>query len=175
MFALFGYVGTPTSLAALPLVNAAKLPFFGPFTGAEALREPFNRWVFHVRASYFDETALIVRQLVSLGLRRIAVFRQNDSYGQAGLDGVVRALAAHKLAPVAVGLVERNSVDVAKALAAILPSSRTPSSRSAPTRAAPPSSAARAPAAARRSSTTSLSSARRRSPTSWVRRRWVWP
>jgi ABC-type branched-subunit amino acid transport system substrate-binding protein len=121
VFALFGYVGTPTSLAALPLVNAANVPFFGPFTGAEALREPFSRNVFHVRASYFDETALIVRQLTSLGLSRIAVFRQNDSYGQAGLDGVLRTLRALKLEPTAVGLVERNSVDVAAAVKAIVP------------------------------------------------------
>ena len=84
VFGLFGYVGTPTSLAALPLIDSSNLPFFGPFTGAEALRQPFRRSIFHVRASYFDETALIVRQLVELGLTRIAVFRQNDSYGQAG-------------------------------------------------------------------------------------------
>ena len=121
VFALFGYVGTPTSLAALPLVNNVKIPFIAPFTGAQALREPFSRNVFHVRASYFDETALIVKQLTSLGLTRIAVFRQNDSYGQAGLDGVLRALKAQNLEPVAVGLVERNSVDVAAAVQAIVP------------------------------------------------------
>ena len=121
VFALFGYVGTPTSLAALPLVNEARIPFFGPFTGAEALRDPFSRNLFHVRASYYDETALIVKQLTALGLKKIAVFRQNDSYGQAGLDGVVRALKAQDLAPVAVGLVERNSVDVAAAVQAIAP------------------------------------------------------
>ncbi|RVT53493.1 ABC transporter substrate-binding protein [Rubrivivax albus] len=121
VFALFGYVGTPTSLAALPLVNDARIPFFGPFTGAEALRDPFSRWVFHVRASYFDETELLVRQLTSLGLTRIAVFRQNDSYGQAGLDGVVRALKARNLEPVAVGGVDRNTVNVADAVKAIVP------------------------------------------------------
>ena len=121
MFALIGYVGTPTCLAALPLVNQARIPFFGPFTGAQALREPLSRWVFHVRASYYDETALIVSQLTSLGLDKIAVFRQNDSYGQAGLDGVQRALSAKKMNPVAVGTVERNSVDVAAAVKAIVP------------------------------------------------------
>lgn len=121
VFALIGYVGTPTSLAALPLVNQARIPFFGPFTGAEALRNPFSKWVFHVRASYYDETGLIVRQLTSLDLKKIAVFRQNDSYGQAGLDGVVRALAAQGLQPAAVGTVERNSVDVAAAVKAIVP------------------------------------------------------
>ena len=121
VFALFGYVGTPTSLAALPLVNQAKVPFFGPFTGAEALRDPFSRYVFHVRASYYDETAAIVKQLTTLGLKKIAVFRQNDSYGQAGLDGVVRALKTHGLEPVAVGLVERNTVAVSAAVQAIVP------------------------------------------------------
>jgi ABC-type branched-subunit amino acid transport system substrate-binding protein len=120
VFALFGYVGTPTSLAALPLANAAGMPFFGAFTGAEALREPFHRNVFHVRASYYDETALIVKQLTSLGLKKIAVFRQSDSYGQAGLDGVVRALKAQNLAPAAVGQVERNTVDVAAAVKTIV-------------------------------------------------------
>ena len=116
VFALLGYVGTPTCLAALPLINQARLPFFGPFTGAQALREPLSKWVFHVRASYYDETGLIVRQLTSLGLKRIAVFRQNDSYGQAGLDGVLRALSAQGLEPAAVGTVERNTVDVAAAV-----------------------------------------------------------
>jgi ABC-type branched-subunit amino acid transport system substrate-binding protein len=120
VFALFGYVGTPTSLAALPLVNQAKVPFFGPFTGAQALREPMSRSVFHVRASYYDETALIVRQLTELGLKKIAVFRQDDSYGQAGLDGVQRALALQGLEPVAIGLVKRNTVDVAAAVATIV-------------------------------------------------------
>ena len=121
VYALFGYVGTPTCLAALPTVVDAKIPFFGPVTGAEALREPFHKTVFHVRASYFDETALIVKQLTSLGLKKIAVFYQDDAYGKAGLEGVTRALKAQELAPVALGTVQRNSVDVAKAVQAIVP------------------------------------------------------
>lgn len=121
VFALFGYVGTPTCLAALPLVNEAKMPFFGPFTGAEALRDPFSRSVFHVRASYYDETALIVKQLTALDLNKIAVFYQNDSYGKAGLEGVKRALKPLGLEPVALGTVERNTVDVANAVKDIVP------------------------------------------------------
>ncbi len=116
VFALFGYVGTPTSLAAVPLFNQAMVPFFAPFTGAESLRQPFNRLFFHVRASYYDETALIVRQLVNLGIKKIAVFHQNDAYGKAGLDGVNKALAEHKLPLAGAATVERNSVDVAAAV-----------------------------------------------------------
>lgn len=117
--ALFGYVGTPTSLAAMPLAIDAKIPFFAPFTGAEALRVPFNRHVFHVRASYFDEAAEIVKQILAVGVKRVAVFYQNDSYGQAGLVAVQDALKPHKLAPVSVATVERNSVDVAAAVKAL--------------------------------------------------------
>jgi len=121
VFGLIGYVGTPTCVAALPLINDAKIPFFGHFTGAEALREPFSKWVFHLRASYYDETGLIVKQLTSLGLKKIAVFYQNDAYGKAGLEGVKRALKPLGLEPVALGTVERNTVDVAKAVADITP------------------------------------------------------
>ncbi len=119
VFALFGYIGTPTSLAALPLATTAKVPFVAPFTGAQALRDPFNRYAFHVRASYFDETARIVNQLASLGTKKIAVFHQNDSYGQAGLDGVTRAMKTLGLTPVATATVERNSIEVGDAVKAI--------------------------------------------------------
>ena len=122
VFGLIAYVGTPTCVAALPLVNEAKIPFFGPFTGAEVLRDPFSKSVFHLRASYYDETELIVKQLTALSLNRIAVFYQNDAYGKAGLEGTIRALKRRGLEPVAQGTVERNTVDVAKAVAAILPS-----------------------------------------------------
>ena len=120
VFALFGYIGTPTALAALPIATAAKVPFLAPFTGAQALREPFNRYAFHVRASYFDETARIVNQVYAVGMKKIAVFHQNDSYGQAGLAGVNRALATLQSKPVATGTVERNTVDVAASVKTIV-------------------------------------------------------
>lgn len=120
VFALFGYIGTPTSLAALPLATAAKVPFFAPFTGAQALRDPFNRYAIHVRASYFDETAAIVRQITSIGIKKIAVFYQNDAYGKTGLEGVTRAMTAMGLEPTALGTVERNTIEVAQAVKDIM-------------------------------------------------------
>lgn len=120
VFALFGYIGTATSLAALPLATEARVPFFAPFTGAQALREPFNRYAVHVPASYFDETAAIVRQTTSVGIKRIAVFYQNDAYGKTGLEGVTRALKGLSLEPVGTGTVERNTTDVAQAVKDIM-------------------------------------------------------
>ena len=122
VFALFGYIGTPTSLAALPLATQAQVPFIAPFTGAEALRTPFNRYAFHVRASYFNETAEIVKQLTAVGMKNIAVFYQNDSYGKAGLEGVTRALGPLELKPAGLGTVERNTVAVDAAVQSILAS-----------------------------------------------------
>ena len=116
VFALFGYIGTPTSLAALPVIKSSQIPFIAPFTGAMGLREPYVKNVFHLRASYNDETALIVKQLTNLGLKKIAVFYQNDAYGKAGLDGVTLALSKLDLKPVAIATVERNTVDVANAV-----------------------------------------------------------
>lgn len=85
-----------------------KVPFIAPLTGAMALRDPFNRYAVHLRASYNHETALIVKQLTHLGLHKIAVFLQNDAYGKARLDGVAQAT------------VERNSVEVAAAFSVCL-------------------------------------------------------
>jgi ABC-type branched-subunit amino acid transport system substrate-binding protein len=119
VFLLFGYVGTPTSNASKPIFTAARVPFVGPFTGAESLRNPLNRYIFNVRASYFDETDKIVGQLVGQTLDRIAVFYQNDDYGKAGLAGVERAMQRRNLKIVATGTVERNTVDVAAAVKSI--------------------------------------------------------
>jgi len=119
VFALVSYIGTPTTVAAMPVFTEAKVPLIGPFTGAEALRSPVNRYIFNVRASYYDETEKIVEQLVSTGNRKIAVFFQDDAYGQAGLKGVQIAMDKRNLKIAALGKVERNTVKVEDAVKAI--------------------------------------------------------
>jgi ABC-type branched-subunit amino acid transport system substrate-binding protein len=115
-FALLGYVGTPTSEASKPIFTEARVPFVGAFTGAELLRAPFNRYIFNVRASYYDETEAIVNLLANLGMTRIAVFYQNDSYGKAGLTGVERAMTKRNMKIAATGTVERNTTEVSVAV-----------------------------------------------------------
>jgi len=120
VFALFCYVGTPTTVKILPLVEEAQIPLLGMFTGANALREPFNRNLFNIRASYYQETAAAVRHLVQdLGIRRIAVFYQYDAYGFDGLTGTELALKEFGLAPVARGSYVRGTLDVEEGLAKI--------------------------------------------------------
>lgn len=117
VFALFGDVGTATSMAALPLIAKDEVPFFAPLTGAQSLREPFNANVYNVRASYNAEAEKLVENLEVLGVKRVAVFFQKDAYGRSGLEAVERALKKRKLDVVAVATVERNSNDVNSAIA----------------------------------------------------------
>ena len=121
VFALFGYVGTPTSNAAMPIFTESRVPFVGAFTGAESLRAPFNRQIFNVRASYFDETEKIVEQVTSLGMRNIAVLYQDDAYGKAGLTGVEQALTRRNMKISTLATVERNTVKVEAAVKALVP------------------------------------------------------
>lgn len=120
VFALFGYVGTPTSQAAVPLANQARVPFFAPFTGAQSLRDPRSRYVFHVRAGYEEETAAIVRQIRTTGLKRVAVVYNDDAYGKAGIAGVEQAIkslpADSGVKLVAQESVIRNTVEIGDAM-----------------------------------------------------------
>ena len=98
VFGLIGNVGTPTAVVALPYALERKMLFFGAFTGAGLLRnDPPDRYVFNYRASYAEETAAVVNYLVKvrhIAPEQIAVFAQQDAYGDAGFAGVAKAIRA---------------------------------------------------------------------------------
>jgi ABC-type branched-subunit amino acid transport system substrate-binding protein len=120
VFALFGYVGTPTTVAVLPTVAEEKIPFWGPFTGAEVLRTPVNRHVFNVRGSYYDEAEKQVRTLAeTFKVKRVAILYQNDAYGLAVRAGILKALKKRGMDPVGEATYERNTEEVAGALATL--------------------------------------------------------
>jgi len=102
-FALVGYTGTAVCLAAGAVAVRAQVPFFAPFTGAREVHQPFNRWVFHVRAPYDAEVERMVSQLVRLGLTRFAVLHRGDAFGDAATESVNAALAAHGMSLATVG------------------------------------------------------------------------
>ena len=103
VFALIGAVGTPASAATQPLATERAIPYIAPFTGAEFLRVAQLRPnVVNVRASFYQETEeMVVRLTEDLGVQRIGVLYQNDSFGRAGLDGLRRAVARQGLSLVA--------------------------------------------------------------------------
>lgn len=118
VYAVVGAVGTPTSRAAQPVTSDAAVPYIAPFTGAEFLRDVEERSnVVNVRASYFQETAEIVARLTEdLGIEKIGILYQDDSYGRAGLAGLRRALDARGLPLVAEANYPRNTEIVKGAL-----------------------------------------------------------
>lgn len=117
VFLLIGEVGTPTSKAVVPIAEEAKVPFFGPFTGAEFLRNPFKKYVVNIRGSYYQEMERLAQYLVDeKGLKKIACFYQNDGYGQAGLSGIKIALEKRSMELAATGTYERNTVAIKSGL-----------------------------------------------------------
>ena len=119
VFLLFGYVGTPTSKAVFNHLKKTKVPYFAPFTGAEFLRNPLTPGIFNIRASYFQETEAMVKILLMNNLKRISVFYQNDSYGEAGLKGVKIALQKRGMKITSKASYERNTLDVENAVSEI--------------------------------------------------------
>jgi len=119
-FALFGYVGTPTANAVLPIVREMGVPLVGPFTGAMTLRQPVTPQVFNVRASYDDEAEALVAHFVAAGARSVAVFYQDDAFGIAVLSVTEKALATRGLRISAKSTFQRNTLAVKAGLAAML-------------------------------------------------------
>ncbi|MCY3625721.1 MAG: ABC transporter substrate-binding protein [Candidatus Dadabacteria bacterium] len=117
VFALIGAVGTPTSKAAVPVAEKNDVPYIAPMTGAEYLRGSKRRTVINLRASYYQETEEMIERLTTdLGINRIAILHQDDSFGRAGLQGVLLALERRTLSAVGTGIFPRNTVAIKTAL-----------------------------------------------------------
>ena len=117
VFALIGAVGTPTSRSATPIAAEAGVPYIAPFTGAAFLRDPGWDNIVNLRASYNQETEEMVQRLIQdLGMTRVGIMYQDDSYGRAGYGGVVQALDRRGMEPVAIGIYPRNTTAVKTAL-----------------------------------------------------------
>lgn len=122
VFGLVGVFGSANSAAVLPYVLQHKLLYFAPYSGAALLRnEPPDRYVFNFRPSYSEEAAAIVRYLVEVRRikpSQIAVFMQQDGFGEAGWAGVAKTLRKYRRDPAKVLRVgyPRNSVQVDEAV-----------------------------------------------------------
>ena len=118
VFGIIGNVGTPTAVVAVPYALERRMLFFGAFTGANVLRhDPPDRYVFNYRASYAEETDATVRYLVKLRripIRQIAVFAQQDTYGDSGFAGVAKAVRTLGVSDSTIVRLnyKRNTVDV---------------------------------------------------------------
>ncbi len=123
IFGFIGNVGTPTAMVAARFALERRALFYGAFTGAAVLRhDPPDRYVFNYRASYAEETDAVVRYLVKIRRLKpdqIAVFAQQDAYGDAGFGGVTKAMRALRGGDAGLSRLgyARNSLDVDPAIA----------------------------------------------------------
>ena len=116
VFALIGEVGSPTSRAVVPIAEQQGVPFLAPFSGAEFLRDPDLSSVINLRASYDQEAEKGIGYLVDdLGLQRVAILFQDDTFGRDGLDAVTRALERRNLQPAGDATYPRNTTAVKRA------------------------------------------------------------
>lgn len=132
VIAIIGNVGTPTAVVTVPIANSMQTLLFGAYTGAGILRKnPPDRYVINLRASYAEETATMIKGLLSIGIKpeEIAFFTQNDAYGDSGYEGAMNALkASGYIHPelLAHGRYTRNTLNVEEGLAKILNSGKIP-------------------------------------------------
>jgi ABC-type branched-subunit amino acid transport system substrate-binding protein len=102
VLALLGNVGTPTMVRTAPIAVETGTLFFGAFTGAtlmlrNAAAGACAKYIFNVRASYAEEARATTEFFLKLGVpddKHLMSFDQNDSFGQAGYDGLLAAYKA---------------------------------------------------------------------------------
>lgn len=116
--ALIGYAGTAniSELLKQGVLEKAGIPLIAAYTGGEPLRTPFNPWIFHIRAGYADETSHMIDHLATLGIKRVAVFFQDDAFGRSGLAGVEKSATKYGTEIVAKAGYDRMTANVGDAI-----------------------------------------------------------
>jgi ABC-type branched-subunit amino acid transport system substrate-binding protein len=111
--ALFLSRGTPQTQAMLPHLAQGKVVLIAPSTGAMALHQPVNPWVFNVRASYRREAEAVVRHMGLVGLDKLALIYVNDSFGEDAIQGALKVYNEADAKPAFVQAVEREKPNYA--------------------------------------------------------------
>lgn len=119
-FALFGFVGTPTVKNILVTLDDLDIPFIAPFTGASFLRTQEKENFVNFRSSYKKEIDKIVGYLTEIkDINKIAVFYQNDHYGEEGYVSLLESLKKKKLQIHGEGMYKRNTLSIKHAFSEI--------------------------------------------------------
>jgi branched-chain amino acid transport system substrate-binding protein len=120
VFALFGGRGTPHTQAIIPILAENKVPLIAPSTGSTIFHEPPIRWIFNIRAKYQTEVEKGVEHFATVGIKKIGILHVDDAFGQDGLEGFNKAMAAQKLTPTNITKFARVKPDYAQTAAAVI-------------------------------------------------------
>ncbi|MGL4232792.1 MAG: ABC transporter substrate-binding protein, partial [Casimicrobium sp.] len=88
--ALFGMIEGGPCTALLPVVSEARVPLIACMAGSPQLRDPFNRYVFPVRAAHLDEFAALLTAAAGLGNRTVGLIHSDNETGRLHLANVTR-------------------------------------------------------------------------------------
>ncbi len=111
VFTVIGGVGTPTAKRLVPILREAEIPFIGPLTGANFLRDlDYSPNVVNIRASYLDEVRVLADHFIhDLGFSRFGIIYQEDSFGQSVYTDLKQVLDRFSLPILARATFSRNS------------------------------------------------------------------
>ena len=120
VFALFGGRGTPHTKGIIPILTEHKVPLLAPSTGSSIFHEPPIRWIFNIRAKYKTEVEKGVEHFATVGIKKIGILHVDDAFGQDGLEGFNKAMAAQKLTPTNITKFARVKPDIAATAATVI-------------------------------------------------------
>lgn len=133
--AIFNCWGTFSCSAMMPIVGEAKIPLVTGIAGGGLMRAQPGRCAFNMRASTDLEIARMVKQMLVIGQRNIALVYQNDLFGKSGLLATEGVFAKANITPLAQIPLERDAPDAPAVVAAL---SKLPSLNGIILVAAPP-------------------------------------
>lgn len=113
--ALFGGLDTPVSIAIVPFVNQAKIPFMGVWAAGTPITKNGAAENYAFRVSAVDE--IVDKALVDYSVKKYAAKKPgmiliNNPWGESNEKGLKAALADKKMEYAAVEKFETNDVDV---------------------------------------------------------------
>jgi branched-chain amino acid transport system substrate-binding protein len=120
VFALFQGRGTPHTKAIIPILAENKVPLVAPSTGSTIFHDPPIRWIFNIRAKYQTEVEKGVEHFATVGVKKIGILHVDDAFGQDGLEGFNKAMAAYKLTPTNITKFARVKPDYAETAATVI-------------------------------------------------------
>ncbi|MEL7339579.1 MAG: ABC transporter substrate-binding protein [Bacteroidota bacterium] len=100
VFALLGGLGTNTGMAVLPYIEAQRVPWVSPASGASVWSTPPKERIFATFGQYTDEAHLLVEYVVdSLSPAKLAIVYQNDDFGQGAMEAAQEQLVKRGQSP----------------------------------------------------------------------------
>ena len=113
ILAFYGIVGTPTNKRVLPILEDSGMVYFSPFSGAQFLRDKNLKNIINFRPSYKQELENLLNYIVDeKKLDKIAIFYQNDEYGEEGYISTLEILKNKNIELISTGTYKRNTLSI---------------------------------------------------------------